>query len=549
MVSGSWQSAWVEVVPDFSEFRKTANKQMSDILGGAGDEAGKSSAKKAGTAFTDGVPPWGKKILGAFVGLKLGEQLADVLVDSVALGSNLSESRNAIKVAYGSAFKDIAKLGKGSAKRLGLSQLDFNDIATQFSAFAKTIKKDNPSSFIDEISRRGSDFASVFNIEVSDALGLFQSGLAGESEPLRKYGIDLSAAAVNAFAYSHGIAEAGVELTETQKQQARYGALLAQTDSVQGDFKNTSGELANGQRIFQASLEDTKAKLGEALLPALKGVVEYGNTTFIPMLDSLVTKLTTKVGPDLGAFISEQDPEKNQARIDAFMADLGRRLGIGWSQITVYFTNEWNNANTVMGAKLLLGLTQIGDMFEASASLWGGRLNNGATQIRDFFSGLGVDITRWVAGAVTSAFNAGTSIVRSIADGIGSAIGDVNNAMADVMRTIASFLPHSPAKQGPFSGSGWTAVQTAGAALMGQFTAGMGAASAPGMNSAMSALAPGVLAPTRAPRVISTANIASAAPTDDGRRFTQIIQPAPGMSEETIGRIAADSLSYEMRGA
>ena len=39
----------------------------------------------------------------------------------------------------------------------------------------------------------------------SDALALFQSGLAGETEPLRKFGIDLSAAAVEAHAIATGI--------------------------------------------------------------------------------------------------------------------------------------------------------------------------------------------------------------------------------------------------------------------------------------------------------------------------------------------------------
>ena len=67
------------------------------------------------------------------------------------------------------------------------------------------------------------------NLDVNQAAELFQSGLAGETEPLRKFGIDLSAAAVEASAYANGIAKAGKPLTEQQKVQARY-ALLMKTD-------------------------------------------------------------------------------------------------------------------------------------------------------------------------------------------------------------------------------------------------------------------------------------------------------------------------------
>ena len=126
------------------------------------------------------------------------------------------------------------------------------------------------------------------NLDVNEAARLFQSGLAGETEPLRRFGIDLSAAAVEGHAYAEGIAKAGKPLTEQQKVQARYSLLMKETAKTQGDFKNTSGGLANQQRILSASFKELLANLGKALLPIMTRFVNFLNTTAIPALNKLI---------------------------------------------------------------------------------------------------------------------------------------------------------------------------------------------------------------------------------------------------------------------
>lgn len=54
-----------------------------------------------------------------------------------------------------------------------------------------------------------------------------------------------------------------------------------------------------------------------------------------------------------------------------------------------------------------------------------------------------------VKGWITDFFNAGSNIVHSIADGIGSAIGAVTGAIGNVVGAVRNFLPFSPAKRGP----------------------------------------------------------------------------------------------------
>jgi hypothetical protein len=219
----------------------------------------------------------------AFAGIAVG------LGKSVKVASDLTESVNAINVAFGSSAKGILDFGKTASTTLGVSSVDFNNAAVRFSAFADRIvgAGNDASGFVAEISTRAADFASVFNIEVAEALGVFQSGLAGEAEPLKRFGINLLDSEVKAFAMANGIGEVGRQLTETEKVQARYGLLMEATAKTQGDFANTSSGLANGMRILQAQITDTQAEIGMALLPVLEEI--------LPIVQSLVGEFGDKL--------------------------------------------------------------------------------------------------------------------------------------------------------------------------------------------------------------------------------------------------------------
>jgi len=197
--------------------------------------------------------------------------------DLVSAASDIQESVNAVTVTYGRNADAILEIGENAAKSFGMSRNEFNASAVTFSNFAQTIAGEGGDvvGIVNQMMTRTADFASVMNIELSDAQTKIMSGLAGETEALRRYGIDVSAATVKTYAYEHGIATVGTELTEQEKIIARYGLIMEQTNKMAGDFANTSDSLANRQRILKASITDLKAELGEALLPIFETVVGW----------------------------------------------------------------------------------------------------------------------------------------------------------------------------------------------------------------------------------------------------------------------------------
>ena len=260
------------------------------------DESGIKEAEKAFAGFGQGVDKAfravsiGAGIAGAAIG-KFG-------VDSIKAASDLAESTNAVNVAFGDAARSVLRLGETSAESMGVSQTAFNQAAVRFSAFAERVvgSGGDVAGFISDISTRAADFASVFNIEVAEALQVFQSGLSGEAEPLKRFGINLLDTEVKAFALRTEMIKQGETLTEVQKVQARYGLLMESTNKTAGDFANTSEGLANTQRILTARFTDLQAEVGTALLPAVTELVSELGERLLPVFEELGEFLASPQG-------------------------------------------------------------------------------------------------------------------------------------------------------------------------------------------------------------------------------------------------------------
>ena len=136
-------------------------------------------------------------------------------------------------------------------------------------------------------------------------------------------------------------------------------------------------------------------------------------------------------------------------RIVAVVFSSGQAVGIGFRSIS-------------QGAQEMAG--QVGSFIGqavASVASLPGQFGQALTQA-----------AATIAGYASRFFSAGSSIIGQFAQGIRDGIGSIGAAVADAMAAATDYLPHSPAKKGPFSGAGWTNVEKSGAALMEQFGAG-----------------------------------------------------------------------------
>lgn len=125
------------------------------------------------------------------------------------------------------------------------------------------------------LTQLGYDLSSFFNIPYEDSMQKLTSGISGELEPLRRLGYDLSQARLQAIALSLGIDRAITSMTQAEKAQLRYYAIMTQVTKAQGDMARTLNAPANQLRVLQAQINQCARALGNIFIPALNIVLPY----------------------------------------------------------------------------------------------------------------------------------------------------------------------------------------------------------------------------------------------------------------------------------
>lgn len=325
----AWQSAWVEVLPDFKDFKSKADKEMTSTLGRAGDSGGRRAGKNMSGGILGGFKGLGGPIVGAVAALGIGKLIGDAIgagikfgIDGVALASSLAETKSAINQVFGTAGADIIGFADTANQALGQTRLQALEAAQNFGVFgsAAGLTGKPLSDFSTGLVTLATDMASFYNTDSQTAIDALGAGLRGEAEPLRRFGVLMDDATLKAQALKLGIFDGTGSLTAQQRVLAAQAVIFQQTGIAQGDFGRTSEGLAGQQKILTASIEDSKAKLGESLLPALSTLATFANETLVPALDGVVEK----VGPILAAALEEATPAIAQAAEDLapFVEDL-----------------------------------------------------------------------------------------------------------------------------------------------------------------------------------------------------------------------------------
>lgn len=101
----------------------------------------------------------------------------------------------------------------------------------------------------------------------------------------------------------------------------------------------------------------------------------------------------------------------------------------------------------------------VGSMLSKGRELIGAvgdGIRNAASSVYSAVSGAVSSAVGAVSGLWNSMYNAGYSIIQAVGSGIRSAFSSVYSAVSSGLSSIRNLLPFSPAKEGPFSGRGWS---------------------------------------------------------------------------------------------
>lgn len=217
---------------------------------------------------------------------------------AIDISSDLTEVQNVVDVTFGEMSARMDEFASSALDLYGMSELTAKQIGSRFQAMgvAMGFAQDDMADMSIRLTQLAGDLASFYNVSQDQIATSLQSIFTGETEPLRRYGLDLSFATVQAWALSRGIDADMQSMTQAEKTMLRYQYVLANTGAATGDFQRTIGSWANQLRLLTGSFEQLGGIVGGVLVNAFKPFIAALNQVM-----SAVISFAKVVSDALGA--------------------------------------------------------------------------------------------------------------------------------------------------------------------------------------------------------------------------------------------------------
>lgn len=175
-------------------------------------------------------------------------------------------------------------------KNLGLNIQEITQYASQLASVTNSLGQSGESTLAiaQSMTKLAGDISSLFNVDYSAVAKNLQSGLIGQSRALYKYGIDITNATLQTYAYELGLTKAVSEMTQMEKQQLRVLAILDQSKVSWGDLANTIESPSNMIRQLTTNLNESGMVLGQLFIPLMSKILPLANGATIALKRLLV---------------------------------------------------------------------------------------------------------------------------------------------------------------------------------------------------------------------------------------------------------------------
>jgi len=212
------------------------------------------------------------------------------------MASDLQEAQSKVNAVFGDSGRKIEEFAKTTATSMGITRQATLETAGTLGNLIQAfgISKGQAADMSERLIVLAADLSSFNNVPIDQVLEALRSGLTGETEPLKKFGVAINDVRLKQEAMNMGLYDGKGALDITAKTQAAYSLILKDTALAQGDVERTSGGFANQMRFLKAGLQDAATELGTYLLPYFERFVTFVNKYIVPAIKVFVENVGYK---------------------------------------------------------------------------------------------------------------------------------------------------------------------------------------------------------------------------------------------------------------
>lgn len=323
-----------------------------------------------------------------------------------------------------------------NAKSLGLNLTELTQYQATIASLTNSmgVTQEVAEASSKALSMLAGDIASLRNMDFTEVSSKLQSGLTGMARSLYSFGIDITNATLEEYAYAEGISKSVSEMTQSEKAQLRLLAILDQSKVAWGDLANTINSPNNQLRMLQTNLKETGTVFGQLFIPIMESALPVINGLALA-IKQLLVDIAELLGIKLNLDSFGQFGEDIEADIES-MDDLNKAVketkkGIrDFDELKVI--NNSKGVGTGVGEQIDL-TKQIIDATNEYEKVWDEaykRMTSKASEIASYISGAFEPVKRIIQDFhIGDFFKAGedvSKLVVSIFDFVSDAIDSVD---------------------------------------------------------------------------------------------------------------------------
>ncbi|OJW26901.1 MAG: hypothetical protein BGO49_21510 [Planctomycetales bacterium 71-10] len=268
-------------------------------IGMSTDTAGLSKGLKGASSqlheFTTKIEGVSGLVKGLFAGLAAGGA-AMAIKEMAGQAAHLEESFNKIDAVFGDSAGGVAQQARDMAQAFGISVTEMSDAAGRMGSMFTGAGFDQSSAadYSNVMTRLANDLSRFNDTSFETAFDKLRSGLSGESEPLRDFGIFLTEDLVKTRALAMGLGDLNGTLSESEKIQARANLILEQAGPAIGAAAREADGASAKMEALAGRWENLTTTIGQQFAPVV-GDAMGGLATTIQVLGGWWDDLSAKI--------------------------------------------------------------------------------------------------------------------------------------------------------------------------------------------------------------------------------------------------------------
>lgn len=219
------------------------------------------------------------KKIGEEITKKVTLPMAAAGAASFKMGADFEQAMGKMEVVFEENSKVIERWAENSLEDFGLARNTAIQMVGDFGALFKGmgISLHHTEEWSKTLVERTMDLANFYDTTIDETIRALETIVTGQTEPLRRFGINMTQATLQEYAYSKGIRKRIQDMTEAEKVQLRYNFVIEKTNIAVGTTARESDTATGQLNKLRESLKELALSFSEHILPIIVPIIEWLN--------------------------------------------------------------------------------------------------------------------------------------------------------------------------------------------------------------------------------------------------------------------------------